>query len=71
MDRRWLAEVWTGDNWLTLGLYKSKKWADKRVKASKSNQEHRVRICPANEYWHEQNLLIRTSNEKRKLRELF
>jgi len=39
---KYLAQVWTGDDWHTLGVYQKRGNASARIERSKSNQEHRV-----------------------------
>jgi hypothetical protein len=71
MSTKYLAEVWTGDQWLTLGVYASERAARRRVDRSKSNQDHRVRPLPEREYWHESNLAVRTAEDRQRIREKY
>ena len=51
MSSMWTVEVWTGSNWLTLGVYRSERSAQRRMDQSvrykgehQDEQERRLRI---------------------------
>jgi hypothetical protein len=69
---KYLAEVWTGDQWFTLGVYQNRRSAQRRVDRSKSNQEHRVRpFDPNKEPHHEANIALRDADDRKAIREKY
>jgi hypothetical protein len=64
----YLAQVWTGDRWLTLGVYRTKAAADKRIEKSKSHQDHRACACTESEAAQARaNISLRTRDEKKRI----
>jgi hypothetical protein len=62
------AEVWTGDQWMTLGIYSRRGMAQRRVDRSRSNQEHRVRPVSDQEADRVRaNLRLRGSSDRRNI----
>lgn len=71
-EAMFVAEVWTGDQWHQLGLYKTRLTASRRIERSKSHQEHRVRLVDGRELaTFAANMRHRTREDKRNDRENF